>query len=128
MSDSFMRQALSFSPNATMTGTSTIKSQAFWLVKFSGCSFQTIWTGTPTGTFEIYVSNDFQPQANGLQTNPANAGTWTLLSSATTNPAGSAGNSFIPVYASCGMWIQLWYVNSSGSGACSGTFVGKYGG
>ena len=129
MSDSFMRQALSFSPNANMTSTDTIKSQAFWLVKFSGCSFQPIWTGTPTGEFAIYVSNDFQPSATGDQSNPANAGTWTNLgASISGQPAGSAGNLFIPVYASCGLWIQLWYANTSGSGVASGTFVGKYGG
>lgn len=129
MSDSFMRQPLSFTPNATMTGTSTIKSQPFWLVKFSGVSFQPVWTGTPTGTFEVYVSNDYQPSATGSNTSPFNAGTWTSLNASISgNPAGSASNTFIPIYASCGMWIQLWYTNASGTGACSGTFVGKYGG
>jgi|SRR6185312_8545795 len=129
MADSFMKQVLSFSPNASMTGTSTIKSQAFWLVKFSGCSFQPSWTGTPTGTFKVFVSNDFMPSATGDQSNPANAGTWTDLgATVSANPSGSAGNTFIPIYASCGMWIQLQYTNTSGAGTASGTFVGKYGG
>lgn len=129
MSDSFMKQSLAFLPNATMSSTNTIKSQGFYMGKFSGCSFQAVWTGTPTGTFAVYVSNNFQPSATGSQTSPANAGTWDNLSvSVAGNPAGSAGSVFIPVYASCGYWIQLWYTNTTGTGALSGTFVGKYGG
>lgn len=129
MSDSFMRQPLAFTPNSTMTGSATIKSLAFYMGKFSGCSFQAVWSGTPTGTFKIMVSNDFQPAANGSQVNPANAGTWTDLGvTVPSNPAGSASNTFIPVYASCAYWIQLWYTNSGSTGVLSGTFVGKYGG
>ena len=129
MSDSFMRQSLILSPSSSMTGTATIKTQAFWLVKFSGCSFQAVWSGTPTGTFAVYVSNDFQPSATGDQSSPQNAGTFDNLGvTVSTQPAGSAGSTFIPIYASCGMWVQLWYTNTTGSGTLSGTFVGKYGG
>lgn len=129
MSDSFMKQALALIPNNSMTGTTTIKSQAFWLVKFSGCSFQPVWTGTPTGSFKVYVSNDFMPSATGDQSSPQNAGTWNDLGvTVSGQPAGAAGSTFIPIYASCGMWVQLWYTNTSGTGTLSGTFVGKYGG
>lgn len=130
MSDSFMKQPLAWSSSGSMTGTSTIKSQAFYMGKFSGCSFQPVWTGTPTGSFAIYVSNDFQPSATGDQSSPANAGTWTELPGVTVtgDPAGSAGNTIIPIYAPCVYWIQIWYSNSSGSGTASGTFVGKFGG
>jgi len=129
MSDSFMRQPIIPTPNNVMTGTATIKSQAFYMGKFSGCSFQPVWTGTPVGTFTVMISNDYNPAANGSQTTPQNPGTWSNLgASIPQEPAGSAGNTFIPIYASCGYWIQLWYVNTSGVGALGGTFVGKYNG
>src|SRR5580658_8063185 len=101
---SFMKQTIV--PSGAMTSTSTITSQALPLITFSGCSFQPIWTGTPTGTFYIYVSNDYVPAANGSQINPQNSGTWSLLPGALiqTNPSGSAGNTFIPVFSSCGYW------------------------
>jgi hypothetical protein len=127
MSDSFMKQTIV--PSGAMTGTTTIKSQAFSMLRTSGCSFQPIWTGTPTGAFTIMVSNDFQPSLSGDQTNPINAGTWSDLGATIpTNPAGSVGSTFVPIFAPCTYWIALWYTNASGSGVLGGTFVSKYGG
>ncbi len=129
MSDAFMRQPIIPTPNSAMTGVTTIKSQAFYMGKFSGCSFQPVWTGTPTGTFTVMISNDYNPAANGSQVTPQNAGTWSNLgASIPQNPAGAPGNTFVPIYASCGYWIQLWYTNTSGVGVLSGTFAGKYNG
>lgn len=131
MSDSFMKQLIIPSGySGVMSGTNMIKSAPFWLVKFSGCSFQPVWSGDPAGTFTVMVSNDFQPAANGSTLMPINAGTWTALPGATipANPSGSAGNTFVSIYASCAYWVQLWYTNTTGTGTLSGTFVGKYSG
>jgi len=111
-------------PSGSMTGTTTITSQVFDIRSLEGCAFQPKWSGTPTGTFSIMVSLDYQPNPSGGT--PLNAGTWSNLgASVPSNPGGSAGSTYIPVYASCAAWVQLSYTNASGSGALSGMFVGK---
>jgi len=108
----------------SMSGTSTIHSQVFDMRKNEGCSFQPIWTGTPTGTITIEVSLDYVP--NLQSSTPINAGTWTNIgASIPTQPAGSSGSTFIPIYAACTAWIRLTYVNASGTGAMSGMFMSK---
>lgn len=111
-------------PTAAMTGSATIHSQAFNIEYQAGCSFMLVWTGTPTGTFTVEVSNDYVP--NLQSTTPLNAGTWVNLgASIPASPAGSASNTFIPIYASCASFIRLTYVNSSGTGVLSGMFTAK---
>jgi hypothetical protein len=114
-------------PSGAMTGTSTITSQPFDINKLTGGSFQAVWTGTPTGTFSVYVSNDYMPSATGGNNPPANPGTWDNIgASIPVNPAGSAGHTFIPIFACGALWIALWYTNASGTGVLSGTFAGKF--
>lgn len=126
MSDNFMRTALL--PTGAMTGNATITTQAFNMSKFAGCSFQPVWSGTPTGAFTVWVSNDYA--SSPALTNPAapfSVGTWDNLgASVPTNPAGSAGSTFIPVYAACSYFMLLQYINASGAGVMSGYFAGKY--
>lgn len=108
-------------------GVGTITSQAFNLSKLGGCSFQPKWSGTPTGTFTILVSDDYG--TSPALTNPANptsVGTWTNLgASIPTNPSGVPGNTYVPVFASCAAWICLQYVGTAGVGVLSGYYAGK---
>ncbi len=46
--------------NGSMTGTSTITSEVVNIVWFDTIGFQFNWMGTPTGTFAIQVSIDYQ--------------------------------------------------------------------
>jgi hypothetical protein len=123
----FSRTALI--PSGSMANT-TITSQAFSMEKFAGCSFQPNWTGTPTGTFNVFVSNDYASSpALKNDANPMSVGTWTNLGvSIPMIPAGSPGNTFIPVYAACSYYIILQYVGSGGAGVLGGYFAGKYNG
>jgi hypothetical protein len=116
-------------PSAAM-GVSTIYSQQFSMEKFAGCSFQPVWTGTPTGTFNVWVSNDYgSSPALTNDANPFSVGTWTNLGvSIPVNPSGVSGNTFIPVYASCCYHIILQYVGTAGAGVLGGYFAGKYNG
>lgn len=112
-------------PTGAMTGTNTITSQVFSIEQQQGAAFQPKWTGTPTGTFIIQVSLDYVPNPQNAST-PINAGTWSTLSASVSgNPVGGAGNTYVPVYGSCGCYIRLSYTNSSGSGVLGGTFAAK---
>ena len=116
-------------PSAAM-GVGNIYSQAFNMDKFAGCSFQPNWTGNPTGVFTVWVSNDYgSSPALKDSANPFSVGTWTNLgASIPANPAGTSGNTFIPIYAACSYFIILQYAGSSGSGIMGGFFAGKYNG
>jgi len=112
-------------PTGAMTGTATIYSQAFDIRFQVGCSFAVKWTGTPTGTLSVQVSNDYVPNLQNATT-PINAGTWyPIQASITTQPAGEPGQIYIPVYGIVSSYIQLVYVNSSGTGVLSGQFTCK---
>jgi hypothetical protein len=117
-------------PTGAMAGTATIyglpaNSQAFDIRYQVGCSFAVVWTGTPTVTLSVQVSNDFVPNLQSTTT-PINAGTWyTIQASITPQPAGSAGQVYIPVYGIVASYIRLVYLNSSGTGVLSGQFTSK---
>lgn len=83
--------------------------------RLPGISYDIVWTGTPTGTFAIQVSNSY-----GLNS----AGTWySLPSSSFTGtlpaPAGSAGSGFIDVVGTEAYAIRLSYTSVSGNGTCT---------
>jgi|ERR1035437_9521373 hypothetical protein len=99
-------------PTGAMSGTSTIYSQSFDVRHLQSCSFQPEWTGTPTGVLSVWVSND------GIVFDD-------LVASVTTQPAGSADHTYIPIYAFCAAFIRLQYVNASGTGVLGGRFLGK---
>lgn len=128
MSNNFLQTAIVWTSSGAMTSTNVITSQAINLSKFTGCSFQPKWIGTPTGTFAVLVSNDYGTSpALTNAANPTSVATWTLLpgSSVPGNPSGSAGNTFVPNYASCAAFMVLQYTNASGSGTASGFIAGK---
>lgn len=83
-----------------------------------GISYDVSWTGTPTGTFQIQVSNSYSQSPNGTVTN---AGNWTTLPSSSftgiyPQPSGSAGNGFIDVVGTEAAWVRFVYIASGGTG------------
>ena len=85
---------------------------------------QFVWTGTPTGTFGVNVSNTANLGANGLIT----GGTWTpLVLTAPNNPAavGAAGNGFIDLNQIGAAFVQVTYTAASGSGNCTAVLTAK---
>lgn len=65
------------------------------------------WTGTPTGTIAIQVSND--PDRLGWQT-------ITFTNPTPDQPAGSSGNDFFEVNQTAAGYIRLIYTAGSGTG------------
>lgn len=97
---------------------SSITSMPTSINRIPGISYDIVWTGTPTGTFSIQVSNTYSQDANG---NVVTAGNWTSIPSdafSGTYPSaeGSAGNGFIDVVGTEAAWVRLVYTAVSGSG------------
>jgi len=83
-----------------------------------GISYDLVWTGSPTGTFQVQVSNSYVPNADGT---PGVAGSWSTLpvsSFAGTYPvpSGSPGNGFLDVVGTEAAWVRLVYTASGGTG------------
>lgn len=97
---------------------SAITSAPTNINKLPGLSYDLVWTGTPTGTFAVQVSNSYTQNPDG---SAAAAGSWNSLpSSAFTGtypvPAGSAGFGFLDVVGTEAAWARLVYTASGGSG------------
>lgn len=84
-----------------------------------GISYDLVWTGTPTGTFQVQVCNTHVQDNNG---NTITEGNWqTLPASSFTGtypaPAGNDGNGFLDVIGTEAAWVRLQYTQVSGTGA-----------
>lgn len=98
--------------------------------KLSVISYQFIWTGTPTGTVGIQVSNDYSLDATGTV---SNTGTWstywfmksdgTFVTSLSTG--GAAGNAYIELPALGSYAVRPIYTFSSGTGTLNIYVCGK---
>lgn len=107
--------------SANITGPATI------IQMLPGISYDIAWTGTPTGTFSVQVSNTFRQSPDGTITN---AGNWTTLPSSSFSgtfpvPSGSASNGFIDVMGTEAYAIRLVYTAVSGSGSLTVVAAGK---
>ena len=83
-----------------------------------GISYDIAWSGTPTGTFTVQVSNTYTQDYEG---NVINAGNWNSLPTASFTgtypvPSGSAGNGFLDVVGTEAAWVRLLYTASGGAG------------
>lgn len=84
-----------------------------------GISYDIVWTGTPTGTFQVQVSNTYAQTPQGAVTN---AGNWSTLPAGSftgtyPTPSGSAGNGFLDVVGTEAAWVRLVYTASGGTGS-----------
>lgn len=91
--------------NGAMASTNTIYSQIIAIDRMDNLGLEFTWTGTPTGTFQVMVSNS-GINFYALTFNP-------IL----TQPAGSAGGYAIDLNQVPFRWIMLQYTNASGTGS-----------
>lgn len=95
-----------------MTGTSTLTSTPLDLRQWTKACLFAIWTGTPTGTFTLEGSADYQFNAT-----PTWVDISAVLGISLSQPAGAAGNNLIDISATGLPWVRLKYVNASGTGS-----------
>ena len=76
------------------------------------------WSGTPSGTISLEVSNDSTDGVNG---------TWVAYTDVTlgTQPAGSTGKFGVSLADIGYRWIRVVYTSSSGSGTLTVSATGK---
>ena len=96
----------------SITGPATI------IQRLPGISYDISWTGTPTGTFQVQVSNTYSTSQNGTE---ASSGNWTTLPAGAFQgtypvPSGSPGNGFLDVVGTEAYAVRLVYTASSGTG------------
>lgn len=97
----------STSSSGAMASTDVIYSQIIEISRMDNIGLEVTWTGTPTGLFEIMVSNS-GINFYALTFNPV-----------LTQPAGSAGGYAVDVNQLSFKYIMLQYTNTSGSGDLS---------
>lgn len=95
---------------------SNITSPVTIIEDYNRVSMTCVWTGTPTGTLTLQVSNDYSIHADGTT---SNTGTWTSLSP-TLTPAGSGGNGLFDIQTGA-YAIRLVYTASGGTGSLNVT-------
>jgi len=89
----------------------------------SQISYDISWTGAPTGTFSVQVSDTYTQDGQG---NVLNAGDWTTLPlSGAAATGGAAGNGIIDILATGSYAMRLIYTAGSGSGTMNATISGK---
>jgi hypothetical protein len=118
-----------------VTGTATYTSNQSNINAISEIGYTVSFTGTPTGTLSVQVSNDFNPSDPIVNNRPLNSGTWvsiplqyfngTSLITATAIPVTAGGSYYLDVVGISAAWIQLIYTNASGSGTITATVAGK---
>lgn len=104
--------------NATSMGAS-INGPVTIIQKLPGISYDISWTGTPTGTFTVQVSNSYFTDPQGTVIGTPN---WTDLPTASFSgtypvPSGSASAGFLDVVGTEAYCVRLIYTRTSGTGA-----------
>lgn len=99
-----------------VSSTTTYYSKMWGGTNSTAYDLQVTWTGTPTGTLTLQVSNKPNPDES------TDADWVTTTEGAMVNPAGSASGFRVAVNGSHGK-KRLKYVNASGSGVLYGFVV-----
>jgi len=98
---------------------SNINGPVTIIQRLPGISYDIQWTGTPTGTFTVQVSNSYFTDNEG---NVIGTPNWTNLPTASFSgtypvPSGSAGAGFLDVVGTEAYAVRLIYTASSSTGA-----------
>lgn len=105
--------------------TASITSPVTAIQTIDNIGYQLNWTGTPTGTFNIQVSMDYEP-GKSPDDKPFNAGTWTTVTlTVPVVASGSADNAYVDLDQLSAPYIRVVYTRTSGSGSLNAFVTGK---
>lgn len=110
--------------NQTMTGTNTIISLPSTVLYRDTVAYQLQWTGSPTGTFGVQVSSDYNPglpQSAGTQNN----GIWTDVTLAPIPTTSGVSSGTINLSQLGSGYVRCYYTNTTGTGVLTGYFTAK---
>lgn len=105
-----------------MTGTTKIVGTWVDISQSNGISWTPRWSGTPTGTFTVEVSNEYSPNPSvdypSSSVTPPDLATLSVTFPSGTNPAGAypAAGVGIDIGPTQFKWARLAYTNASGTG------------
>lgn len=111
--------------NGSMTGTSTINSDPFWVGQAIGYAVQAVWSGTPTGTIKLQASIDAVEPNPSNSNEPATITNWEDITDSSYSITGSAGTYTWNVTDVFYRWVRVVYVNSSSTGTLNARFNTK---
>lgn len=101
----------------------TLTSQVCNINQLDNIGIQLVFTGTPTGTFQVQISADYNQDNYG---NVLNAGDWTPITlSSSPVASGSAGNVYIDMAELSAPWLRVVYTKVSGTGTLNVWVTGK---
>lgn len=95
-----------------VSGTNTYTAGPVKVIDFQTYTFQLEWSGTPTGTITILGSLD------GINFRQFGA-------TVSAQPAGTPNGTIAPLYGHGMKYLEITYVNASGSGTLTVTGLGK---
>jgi len=101
----------------------SITSPVTNIANLDNIGIQLNFTGSPTGTFQIQISADYNQDYQGNVENPGN---WVPMVFSTPPVAsGSAGSVYLDIAELSAPWIRVVYVRASGSGSLQAWITGK---
>lgn len=106
---------------------SSVDSQPYSVEFLTHGSIQAVWSGTPTGTLKLQVSNNaFKDNVGTDDSNSWNAGaTWEDLPGSSCDTGGAAGHHMWELWK-CGYEaIRVVYTRSAGTGTLNLYFIAK---
>lgn len=102
--------------NGAMSSTNQINSVVQNVQNFDNLGLEVVWTGTPTGTLTVNgaVNNPYPNPYS--ETNPIPSQNSLTFDPSLAQPSGSGGGYIVNLNQFPWPWIQVQYINSSGSG------------
>lgn len=91
----------------------SFNSEPISVLEFNGYSIQCVWTGSPTGTLKLQISNDTEEPTN-----------WDDLDDSSVSITTAGSETYIVAEVEYG-FVRIVYTRSSGTGSFGAKFVGK---
>ena len=101
----------------------TVTSTPVHIMYLDNVGIQFVWTGTPTCTINVLVSNRTTPGSN--PPTPVSGSFTALTLTGLSNPAGSAGSFWIDLNQLGAEWVEAQYASCSSTGTLSAFLSAK---